>query len=206
MPEIQHPNFFAPKLQPQNLSRVCEAVISVAYEAYEAASTDFDTPYTRGTLLYGRVQGLFQALHRDINFPSVQLRNSTMDFTVSIDDVLFQVVTDNPESPKKSHRLKANELEAKQLALFAAEANEVLTWRIFVDSNHDPEFPEFRATVVGLGYHGNVLCHWQHTPQTAVPIRMLDLPAENEIEESLPHRRNKDALSDKPSDDDSVDG
>lgn len=206
MPENQHPNFFAPKLQPEFIDRICQDVISVAYEALADTSSPNDTAYTRGTLLYGRVQGLFLNLHRDSSVPWLQLRNGTMDFTISVNGVFMQVVTDDPDAPKKSHRLKANGLELMQMSLFEANLDEVFTWRLFVDSNHDLEFPEFKATIVGFDINKHVLCHWTHDYKANIPVRAMHLPAQVEIDEPFPLRRNKDVDTKKPDDFGPVDG
>lgn len=205
MHEIQHPSHFAPELLPEYLDLVCQEVISVAYQALADASTPNDTAYTRATLLYGRLQGLCKALGADVTLPWLELRNGTMDFTISINGVLLQIVTDDPDAPKKLHRLKANLVELHQLSLFEASP-EVSTWRLFVDGNNDLEFPEFKATIVGFDINQNILCHWAHEYKASVPVRTSDLPAQVEIEEPLVVRRNKDAdtkITDEPG---SVDG
>ncbi|WP_421560668.1 hypothetical protein [Pseudomonas sivasensis] len=201
----QHPSHFAPELLPEYLDLVCQEVISVAYQALADASTPHDTAYTRATLLYGRLQGLCKALGADLTLPWLELRNGTMDFTISINGVLLQIVTDDPDAPKKLHRLKANLVELHQLSLFEASPD-VSTWRLFVDGNNDLEFPEFKATIVGFDFNKNILCQWTHEYKASVPVRTSDLPAQVEIEEPLVVRRNKDANTKKPEEPGSVDG
>lgn len=205
MHETQHPSHFAPELLPEYLDLVCQEVISVAYQALADASTPHDTAYTRATLLYGRLQGLCKALGADVTLPWLELRNGTMDFTISINGVLLQIVTDDPDAPKKTHRLKANLVEQHQLSLFEA-APGVSTWRLFVDGNNDLEFPEFKATIVGFDSNRIPVCQWTHEYKPTVPVRTSDLPAQVEIEEPLMVRRNKDADTKKPEEPGSVDG
>lgn len=205
MRKNQHPSHFATELLPEYLDLICQEVISAAYQALADASTPYDTAYTRATLLYGRLQGLCKALGADQTKPWLALRNGTMDFTISINGVLLQIVTDDPDAPKKLHRLKANLVELHQLSLFEA-CPDVSTWRLFVDSNQDLEFPEFKATIVGFDINKNVLCQWTHEYKASVPVRTSDLPAQVEIEEPLMVRRNKDANTKTPEDSGNLDG
>lgn len=191
MRKTLHPSHFAPALLPEYLDRLFEEVLSVAYEALENSQTPYDTDYTRGTLLYGRLQGLCRELNRDKSAPWFQLCNSTMDFTVSINGVMLQIVTDDPSAPKKAHRLKASEMELSQLSLFDAMP-EIYTWRLFVDSNHDLEFPVFEATLVGFDINKNVLCLWTYEQRHSVPVKSLDLPPSVDVEEAEPKRRSKE--------------
>lgn len=92
MPQTQHPRDFEPKLTPEYLGVVCHNVLEAAYRALAAASTEDDTNWTVGTLLYGRVHGRFKTMHRDKSLPWFQLANSTMDYTPSVNGVLMQVV------------------------------------------------------------------------------------------------------------------
>jgi hypothetical protein len=200
MPETQHPSFFAPKLQPEYLERICQDVVSVAYGALADASTENDTTWTRGTLLYGRVHGLFKNLSRDSSVPWLTLRNSTMDYTISINDVLFQVVMDDPEAPKKSYRLQANDVELTQMSLFEANPEDIVTWRLFVDNDHNFESPKLMATVVGFDINRNAICHWSHDYKAHVPVRSAHQPQAVELEDPRPVRRNKDTHTKAPND------
>lgn len=200
MSETQHPSFFAPKLHPQFLEKICQEVVSVAYGALADASTENDTAWTRGTLLYGRVHGLFKNLSRDPSLPWLTLRNSTMDYTISINDVLFQVVMDDPDAPKKSYRLLANDVELMQMSLFEANPEEIVTWRLFVDNNHNFESPKLTATVVGFDINRNVICHWSHEYKARTPVKSAHLPDAVEFEDPQPVRRNTDAETETTTD------
>lgn len=205
MRETQHPSHFAFELRPEYIDLICQEVVSTAYQAFADASTPYDTAYTRATLLYGRLQGLCKSLGADSSKPWLILRNGTMDFTISINGVLLQIVTDDPDAPKKLHRLKANLVELHQLSLFEASPD-VSTWRLFVDGNNDVDFPEFKATIVGFDINRNVLCYWTHEYKPDVPVRTSDLPAQVEIDEPVVVRRNKDTVTGKNDGFGSVDG
>lgn len=194
MTDARHPSFFSPKLQPEYLDRICQDVLAVAYGALADSSTENDTSWTRGTLLYGRVHGLFKNLSRDPSVPWLTLRNSTMDYTIGINDVLFQVVMDNPNAPKKAYRLDANEVELTQLNLFEPRDQEIVTWRLFIDNDHDEESPTLMATVMGFDFNRNVICHWSHHYKAKPPVRSTHLPEAAELEDALPVRRKKTSV------------
>lgn len=193
MSDAQHPSTFAPKLLPEYLERICQEVVTVAYGALADASTDYDTAWTRGTLLYGRVHGLFKNLSRDRSLPWLILRNSTMDYTISINDVLFQVVVDDPNAPKKAYRLQANDVELTQMSLFEANPDEIVTWRLFIDSDHNFESAKLVATVVGFDINRNVICSWTHDYKAQVPVKTAHLPPAVEFDDPEVARRIKDA-------------
>jgi len=205
MLETQHPSYFEPRLQPEYLDRFCQEVSSVAYGALEDSTTQYDTAYTRGTLLFGRLQGLSQVLGKDKSLPWLELRNATLDFTVSVNGVLFQVVTDNPQDIRKTHRIKANPLEQHQLSLFEVSP-EVCTWRVYLSSNQDPEFSKIETAIVGFDANQNVVCLWKHEQRSGVSVRAMEQHPQVDVTEAQPRRKKKDADTDTADDVGPIDG
>lgn len=169
----QHPSQFEPRLLPEYADRFCQEVASVAYSALEDASGQYDTPYTRGTLLFGRQQGLCKTLAADKTMPWLQLRNATLDFTVSLNGVLLQIVTDDPFAIKKAHRTRPNPIELHQLSIFEVSP-EVCTWRVYVSSTYDVEFPKINVAMVGFDASHDVVCIWKHEQNNGVSVRAME--------------------------------
>lgn len=205
MPQTQHPSDFEPKLTPEYLGIVCHNVLEAAYLALAAASTEDDTNWTVGTLLYGRVHGRFKTMHRDKSMPWFQLANSTMDYTPSVNGVLMQVVMDDPNVRKKAHRMMASRVELYQASLLGPSNDSNLTWRLYVDSDGNTENPKLTVTVLGLDTNLNVVCQWMHDYTPLQSVRTIDLPEEVDIPEQFPIRRDKDADQNVPVDADQID-
>lgn len=188
----QHPSQFDSRLLPEYVDRFCQEVVSVAYSALEDASTRYDTPYTRGTLLFGRQQGLCKILAADPSMPWLQLRNATLDFTVSLNGVLLQIVTDDPFDIKKAHRTRPNPIELHQLTIFEVSP-EVCTWRVYVSSTYDLEFPKIEVAMVGFDANHNVLCIWKHEQRKGVSVRAMEQHQPVDVPEAKVVRKPKDA-------------
>ncbi|KPZ11236.1 Uncharacterized protein ALO94_03349 [Pseudomonas syringae pv. spinaceae] len=184
---------------------VCNNVLDAAYRALVAASTDDDTNWTVGTLLYGRVHGRFKTMHRDKSLAWFQLANSTMDYTPSVNGVLMQVVMDDPDVRKKAHRMAASRAELYQASLLGPSNDGNLTWRLYVDSDGNMEDPKLTVTVMGFDTNQNVVCQWMHDYTPLQSVRTIDLPVEVDIPEQFPTRREKDADRNVPIDADQID-
>lgn len=193
MPQSQHPSELELRLEPEFLEVVCNNALDAAYLALDAASTDDDTNWTKGTLPYGRVHGRFKRMHRDHALPWFQLANQTMDYTISVNGVLLQVVMDDPDVRKKSHRLAASRVELYQSSLLGPACDQNLTWRLYIDSDGNPDGPTLTATILGFDTNRNVVCHWIHNYVPLVSVRTTAYPQEVEIEDQMPTRRKKDA-------------
>ena len=205
MPPIQHPSELEPKLKQEYLELVCNNVLEAAYRALEVTSTDDDTNWTMGTLPYGRVHGRFKRLHKDPTLPWLKLTNSTMDFTVSVNGVLMQVVMDDPNVRKKGHRLLSNRVEVYQASLLGPSIDKNITWRLYVDNDGNFDGPTLTASILGFDTNRNVVCQWVHDYVPLIAPRTTELPPEVEIEEPFPTRRDKDADQNAPRDADLVD-
>ncbi|MDH4764313.1 hypothetical protein OMP44_15590 [Pseudomonas sp. CBMAI 2609] len=200
MRENLHPSVLEPRLTAEYVSVVCNEALDAAYLAIEAASTDDDTTWTVGTLTYGRVQGRFKTMSHDPELPWFRLANSTMDYTPSINGVLLQVVMDDPARRKKSHRLSPNGVERFQASLLGMACDRSLTWRLYIDSDLNPDGRKLTATVMGFDSNLNVMCQWVHNYVPLISVRTSELPQEVEIQDPQPQRRKKDAEQDKPND------
>lgn len=201
----QHPSHFEPRLLPEYVDRFCQEVADVAYSALEDSSSAYDTNYTRGTLLFGRQQGLCKVLAADKSMPWLQLRNATLDFTVAINNVLLQVVTDNPNEMKKAYRIKPNPLEQHQLSLFE-RSPEICTWRVYVSSNNDLEFPKVEVAIVGFDANLNVICLWKHEERSLLSVRATVQHDAVDVPEAEVQRKRKDVDSNATDNDEPVDG
>lgn len=194
-----HPSVVEPLLTPEHLDHFCQQILSVAYGSLEDTVTAYDTAYTRGTVLFGRQQGLCRVMSADKDLPWFELRNSTMDFTVSVDGVLIQVVTDSPFEMKKHHRIRPNPLEQDQLGLFDVSP-EVCLWRLYLSGNDDLDFPQFDVTAMGFDESLNVVCRWKHEHKSGVSVRAMEQHPQVDVEEAQPRRKKKDLdrNTDKP--------
>lgn len=205
MRETVHPSELEPRLKHEYLAVICNNALDAAYRALEAASTEDDTNWTVGTLTYGRVQGRFNSMNRDQSLPWFRLVNKTMDYTPSINGVLIQVVMDDPNVRKKTHRLEANQVELFQASLLGPACDQNLTWRLYIDSDGNPDGPKLTATIMGFDTNRNVVCQWGHDYVPLISVRATELAPEVEFQEQLPTRRNKDADQGTPDDAESID-
>lgn len=196
-----HPSFYSLDLKQEYLEDLCKQVLDATNQAISDSSTNHDTAWTRGTLSYGRVHGLFIALHNDKTRPWFTLANSTMDYTAKIGNTFIQVVMDNPEQPKKNHRLKANSIELRQWGLELEQSTkdaEVLTWRLFIDKDDNDEIPTLYASLVGFDINTNPLCIWHYQDVVVTPVRAREFISEVNIEDVLLTRKsNEDENSDQ---------
>lgn len=193
MPVYQHPSELEPKLSRAHLDVVCNNLLDAAYKALEATSTDDDTNWTRGIFPYGRIHGRFKRLHLQGDLPWFKLVNNTLDFTVSIDGVLMQVVTDDPDTRKKSYRVEKNVVELYHDSLLGPATDGNVTWRLYVDSDRNPDGPTLTVSVLGFDTNRNVVSKWIHNYEPLVSVRVTELSPIVEIDDSLPVRRDKDA-------------
>lgn len=199
--EQKHPSLYSPDLKQEYLEVLCYEVLNTVNEALIDASTEYDTAWTQGTLPYGRIQGLCKALHKDKSKPWFTLANATMDYTAKILNTPIQFVIDNPSNPRKSHRLRANDIELQQYSLELSEQNEheFLTWRLFIDDNKNDEVPSLSATLVGFNSDSIPVCVWQYEKIDVVPVRMTEFATEIEIDDA--QLRRKDSQDEIHSDD-----
>lgn len=193
MPDYQHPSELEPKLSRAHLDVVCNNLLDAAYKALEATSTDDDTNWTRGIFPYGRIHGRFKRLHLQGDLPWFKLVNNTLDFTVSIDGVLMQVVTDDPDTRKKGYRVEKNVVELYHDSLLGPATDGNVTWRLYVDSDRNPDGPTLIVSVLGFDTNRNVVSKWTHNYEPLVSVRVTELSPIVEIDDSLPVRRDKDA-------------
>ena len=193
MPDYQHPSELEPKLSRAHLDVVCNNLLDAAYKALEATSTDDDTNWTRGIFPYGRIHGRFKRLHLQGDLPWFKLVNNTLDFTVSIDGVLMQVVTDDPDTRKKVYRVEKNVVELYHDSLLGPATDGNVTWRLYVDSDRNPDGPTLTVSVLGFDTNRNVVSKWTHNYEPLVSVRVTELSPIVEIDDSLPVRRDKDA-------------
>ncbi|PAU88776.1 hypothetical protein CK507_03590 [Pseudomonas sp. WN033] len=193
MSETHHPSKLEPRLTAEYIDVVCNEALDAAYRAIEAASTDDDTNWTLGTLTYGRVQGRFKFMHRNPELPWFRLANNTMDYTPSVNGVLLQVVMDDPAVRKKSHRLSPNGVERFQASLLGLACDQNLTWRLYIDSDLNPDGRKLTATVMSFDSNLNVVSQWVHNYVPLPSVRTTELAQEVEIPDSMPLRRKKDA-------------
>lgn len=200
-----HPSHFEPRLLPEYVDRFCQQVLEVAYSALQDASGPYDTAYTRGTLLFGRQQGLSQMLAADKSMPWVKLHNATLDFTLSLNGVLIQTVTDNPHNIRKAYRNKPNPLEQEQLSLFE-RSPDVCTWRVYVSSNNDLEFPKIEVAIVGFDEHLNVVCLWKYDERSVLSVRSTEQHAAVDVPEAKVQRKRKDSDRNATDKDEALDG
>jgi hypothetical protein len=193
MPDYPHPSELEPKLSRAHLDVVCNNLLDAAYKALEATSTDDDTNWTRGIFPYGRIHGRFKRLHLQADLPWFKLVNNTLDFTVSIDGVLMQVVTDDPDTRKKGYRVEKNVVELYHDSLLGPATDGNVTWRLYVDSDRNPDGPTLTVSVLGFDTNRNVVSKWTHNYEPLVSVRVTELSPIVEIDDSLPVRRDKDA-------------
>lgn len=193
MPDCQHPSELEPRLSRAHLDVVCNNLLDAAYKALEATSTDDDTNWTRGIFPYGRIHGRFKRLHLQGDLPWFKLVNNTLDFTVSIDGVLMQVVTDDPDTRKKAYRVEKNVVELYHDSLLGPATDGNVTWRLYVDSDRNPDGPTLTVSVLGFDTNLNVISKWTHNYEPLVSVRVTELSPIVEIDDSLPVRRDKDA-------------
>lgn len=205
MAQTQHPSDFEPRLTPEYLGIVCDNVLEAAYRALAAASTEDDTNWTVGTLVYGRVQGRFKTMHRDQTLSWFKLVNSTMDYTPSVNGVLMQVVMDDPDVRKKTHRMAANRAELFQASLLGPSSDGNITWRLYVDNDGNADNPKLSVSVLGFDTNLNLVCQWMHDHTPVASVRTIDLPMEVDIPEQFPIRRDKDGNQNLPIDADQID-
>lgn len=202
MPVFQHPSELEPKLSRAHLDVVFNNLLDAAYKALEATSTDDDTNWTRGVFPYGRIHGRFIRLQREGDLPWFRLVNKTLDYTVSVDGILMQFVTDDPDLRKKGHRLQKNQVERYHDSLLGPANDENLTWRVYVDSDRNPDGPTLTVSILGFDTNRNVICKWVHNYEPLVSVRTTALSPVVEIVDSMPIRRDKDAAQIKTKDTD----
>lgn len=193
MSEFQHPSELEPKLSRAHLDVICNNLLDAAYKALEATSTDDDTNWTRGVLPYGRIHGRFKRLQQLGELSWFSLVNNTLDFTISIDGILMQVVTDDPDLRKKGHRMNKNPVELYHDSLLGPATDGNITWRLYVDSDHNPYGPTLTVSILGFDTNRNVICKWVHNYEPLVSVRTIERSPVVEINDSLPIRRDKDS-------------
>ena len=200
MPEYQHPSELEPKLSRAHLDVVCNNLLDAAYKALEATSTEDDTNWTKGIFPYGRIHGRFRRLHRQGDLPWFKLVNNTLDYTISIDGVLMQVVTDDPDTRKKGYRVEKNVVELYHDSLLGPATDGNVTWRLYVDSDRNPDGPTLTVSALGFDTNRNVISKWPHTYEPLVSVRTTELSPVVELADSLPVRRDQDAGQQDPKD------
>jgi hypothetical protein len=183
--DYNHPSFYDPELSQERLVELCNDILDVVTGAREITNTDYDTPWTKGTLVYGRVQGFFKHSNKLQSKPWLRLANDTMDFTFKIGSTLIQFMTDDPYAPKKMHRLKANSIEQMSLDFSSNQqlSQPVIVWRLFVDNLQNDDLIGLNAVLVGFDDSQTPVCVWRYKDVASIPVTTVEKPAAVEIDD-----------------------
>jgi hypothetical protein len=189
--DYNHPSFYDPELSQERLVELCNEVLDVVTDAFQATNTNYDTRWTRGVLIYGRVQGYFRHLHQFRCKSWLTLEADTMDFTFKIGSTLIQFVRDDFLAPKKTHRLKANSTEQMSLDFLSdtQQFQPITVWRLFVDNSQEDDLMGLDAALVGFDDNQTPVCVWRYKDVASIPVTTVEKPAAVEIDDADVVRR-----------------
>jgi len=188
-----HPYAISEDLTEERLHTLCEHVLDTVQDSLEDSSTPNDTAWTKGCLMYGRLQGMIKRLDSNKEYTWLSLANSTMDFTAKIGATHVQFLVDDAYSPKKTHRLSTNSVENTQISMMLEEPGESMfvTWRLFVGFDEVEGQVSPKVTLVGYDLNQNIVCKWEHQETTVVPVISANSEAV-EIDEPILSRKHQD--------------
>ncbi len=187
------PEFYASDLLQDRLVFMSEKLLEVLDEAHSYSESPNATAWFRGTANYGLAQGMLRQLHHDSNYPWLKLANQTMDYTARIGTTLVQFVVDDPHAPKKTHRLKRNEVEQYQMALQLENdpLENLLVWRFYLNPIANGVDYSPSITLLGFDSDNNVVCKWEYDSVISGPSA-TELPEVVEIDEpALARKKDK---------------
>ncbi|GGQ19046.1 hypothetical protein [Shewanella litoralis] len=189
-----HPVDFSTDLTEERLNIVCNLCLDAIADSLIDSSSIYDTPWTKGCLAYGRLQGLVIHMAKSRDYEWIVLANKTMDFTARIGSTLVQFVVDDPYNPKKTHRLHTNSVENMQLSLdFESKARvDVATWRVFITFDKHDQQVQPSAVLVGFDFNQNPICFWNYEDTIPMPVaaeltNVVEIP-----EPQLARKQNRD--------------
>lgn len=179
-----HPQEYSQDLTDKRLNILCDHILDTIHDSIIDTSGKDDTAWTKGCLLYGRMQGLLRRLVTKKTYSWLSLANNTMDFTAKIGSAHIQFVIDDPYNPKKVHRLHTNSVENMQfnMALEEQEDIQVVAWRLFITIDKNNREAEPTATLMGFDLNQNELSRWEYIDTANVPMES-PLTVTAEIEE-----------------------
>ncbi|WP_075185337.1 hypothetical protein [Teredinibacter haidensis] len=185
-----HPISISKDLTDERLHTLCEHVLDTVQDSIEDSSTPDDTAWTKGCLVYGRLQGMIKRISINKEYSWLSLANSTMDFTAKIGSTHIQFMVDDAYSPKKTHRLSTNSVENTQISMLLEEPGEAgfVTWRLFVGFEELEGLISPKATLVGYDLNQNEVCKWEHQEAAVIPMISAG-PAPVEIDEPTLQRK-----------------
>lgn len=89
--------------------------------------------------------------------------------------------------------MEKNVVELYHDSLLGPATDGNVTWRLYVDSDRNPDGPTLTVSVLGFDTNRNVVSKWTHNYEPLVSVRVTELSPIVEIDDSLPVRRDKDA-------------
>lgn len=187
-----HPVDFSADLTDERLRVLCLYCLDVVADSILDSSSIDDTKWTKGCLLYGRLQGLMYRLSLNNELPWINLANRTMDYTIRIGSTFVQFMIDDPYNPKKIHRLNSNSIENTQSCFDFDQDSNIMIWRIFISIDKlDPQ-AEPTATLVGYDSNRNPVCFWSYDEAIQIPMTVEDTKVVEIPEPLLARKQNRD--------------
>lgn len=187
------PEFYSSDLTEDRLHILSENLLDVLDEAHQMSTSPNATAWFKGTANYGLPQGMLIRMHEDDSLPWLTLANQTMDYTVRVGNTLVQFVVDDPDSPRKQHRLKRNAVEQYQMSLELEShtSNQSLIWRIYMNPVSNGVDYSPAISLLGFDSNGNTLTSWEHIKPISGPALTEQPDAVEIVEPELTRKKEK---------------
>ena len=99
---MQHPSFYNPNLTQERLIIIAHKIQEQVDLTYDTNSTIFDSAYTQGCTIFGRVRDLLHTLAQGTEFDWIKLVKAGNAVVIDMAGAAFRFATDDPDKPRKS--------------------------------------------------------------------------------------------------------
>jgi hypothetical protein len=165
-----------PSLSEDRLNFLAQQFREIYHGVETTLHTDDDCNFCRGTLFFGRARQRLIRIATSGRHPWLELTNSAMDVTLTIDGMPFRFFRDDVENPSKRGFWRRNMSDR----LFSPSEQEPVIFRFIVQR---PISDQEELDVFFIGYNEmqEAVCEWKYggvTVLTSVVARELPIAVE----------------------------
>ena len=157
-----------PQLSQDRLVVLAEQFREIYYAVESLLTTEDDCNFCRGTLFFGRARQRMINLALSGRYPWLDLLNSAMDVTLTIDGLPFRFFRDDFEMPKKRGFWRRNGADR----LFSPVGDEPVIFRFIVQRPYSDQ-EELEIYFVGYNEVQELVCEWKYG-SVAAPFGLGD--------------------------------
>lgn len=157
MPDHDHSRL-PPSFKEEYLNLIASWLLEEWRNTEDDLVRDTDTPYTRGTTVFGRQKQRITNEYLSQRHPWLRVENGGLDIVFSIMNIPCRFSNDDADAPKKRAVLEAHPFQMPLIEV--SEPGEAARFVFVIDRGVD-ETSEPRVLLLGFSSSGEEVCRWR---------------------------------------------